>query len=114
MTAKLSTSEKPETREGAEEYDRRASAYRRAGLCDRDAAYAAWRHAVGWLTDQRPPCGECLPVVAMFPQSTADPSWRKHPRGRPGGRSARSSATPGVEGRYSSRTGSTDDQAVAG
>ena len=113
MTTNLPRTALPETVEAAEEFDRRASAYRRAGLCDADAAYAAWRHAVGWLTRQRPPCEPCRRVVAQFPQSTADPAWRKHPRGRAGARSTRSAVVPGVSGCLPLPTGSTDGRQVA-
>ncbi len=85
----------PETLEMAEEWDRRASAYRRAGLCNACASSASTGHALGWLRVPHPPCVACTPIVAEFPQTTIDPAWRKWPQGRPSGPSSRSGAPTG-------------------
>ena len=73
----------PETTEQAEEFDRRKSAYVRAGLCHLCAATASFGHQLGWHRAQYAPCRWCAPIVATFPQETAHAAWRKWPQGRP-------------------------------
>ena len=87
----------PETMEQAKEWDRRKSAYVRAGLCHPCAATASYGHQLGWHRTQYPPCVDCVPVVATFPQETVDPAWRKWPRGRPSVPAMRSAAQPCVQ-----------------
>lgn len=83
---------RPETLTEATEDDRRTAAYRRAGLCGRDASRVSKGHALGFTRLLSGPCGACAPIVASFPQATAHPLWRKWPRGRLSGQPARSSA----------------------
>lgn len=86
----------PETYEMAREWDRRAAAYRRAGLCDPCASSASWGHALGWLRAPTPPCFPCAVVVATFPQETVHPGWRKWPQGRRSVALMRSATRPDV------------------
>lgn len=92
-TTTLSRADRPETMGQALAWDRRRDAYAyRAGLCDRDAAALSWGHSLGFASLTHPPCEECTPVVATFPEETAHPAWRAYTRGRvkaPPGRSAR-------------------------
>lgn len=83
---------RPETLTEAAEDDRRTAAYRRAGLCDRDASHVSKGHAVGFTRLAVGPCAACAQTVATFPQATAHPLWRKWPRGRLSGPSVRSAA----------------------
>ena len=72
MTAAESTKERPETIGQAAAWDRRRDAYAyRAGLCDRDAAALSWGHSLGFASMTHPPCDECAPVVATFPDDPA-------------------------------------------
>lgn len=87
----------PETYEMAREWDRRAVAYRRAGLCDPCASSASWGHAVGWLRVPSPPCSLCAAIVATFPKETVHPAWRKWPQGRRSVAPMRSSTWPDVQ-----------------
>lgn len=95
----------PETPEMAEEWDRRASAYRRAGLCDACASSASYGHQLGWLRVPHPPCHACAPMVATFPARTVDPTWRKWPKGRPSWPSPRSAAEQSMKGADNVLTG---------
>ena len=97
MTA-VTRTQLPESPRAAREYDQIAAFYRREGLCDHCAAHAGHRHSCGWLTDPKPPCSACWPIVQSFPKATADPDWRQHLRGRPSASSAPSAATRGVAG----------------
>jgi len=69
-----SLSRRPETLRGAKTFDATASFYRRAGLCDRCAAMAAWGHSCGFKSVASP-CRRCLDVVAAFPDN-AYGEWR--------------------------------------
>jgi hypothetical protein len=95
----------PETQEQAEEWDRRASSYRRAGLCDACASSASTGHQLGWLRVPHPPCVACAPVVATFPKETADPAWRKWPQGRRSASVTRSAASLGPQASVDVLTG---------
>lgn len=92
-SATLTRAERPEKMGQALAWDRRRDAYAyRAGLCDRDAAALSWGHSLGFASLTHPPCQECAPIVATFPEETSHPSWRAYTRGRvkaPSGRSAR-------------------------
>lgn len=71
----------PETLGQARVWERKNRRYLLAGLCDVDAANAAWGHAEGWGSlDKagRNPCAECQPFVNMFPSPGPRGSkWRK-------------------------------------
>lgn len=68
---------KPETMAQARAFDRKKKRYRRLGLCQPCAAQAAWGHQLGF-GDLRPPCTECLPIVAALPDDGPRGSkWRK-------------------------------------
>ncbi len=86
----------PETIAMAREWDRRAAAYRRAGLCASCASSASWGHALGWHRAPHPPCASCVSVVAAFPDATVHTAWRQWPRGRASVASRRSSHLSGV------------------
>ena len=81
--ATLPRAERSETMGQALAWDRRRDAYAyRAGLCDRDAAALSWGHSLGFASLTHPPCQDCAPIVATFPEETSHPSWRAHTRGR--------------------------------
>ena len=117
LTESLTRTQLPESLRAAREYDQISAFYRRQGLCDHCAAYAGHRHSCGWLTDPRPPCDACWPIIQSFPKATAEPRWRQHLRGRAGGPSAPSVATPGVFGSvelWAASTGTLEGRRVVG
>ena len=101
----------PETYEMAREWDRRAAAYRRAGLCDACASSASWGHALGWLSVPTLPCSPCAGVVATFPKETVNPAWRKWPQGRRRAGLMRSATRSGVQASSEGRTAAKGRQA---
>ncbi len=88
--------DRPETLGEAISDDRRTARYRRAGLCDVCSSRLSKGHAYGFTRALGEPCEACAPIIATFPDATASPSWRKHPRGRLRAPSRRTSATLGV------------------
>ncbi len=88
----------PETMGEAMADDRRTAAYRRAGLCPRCSSHLSKGHAYGFTRIPGDPCGDCVPIIATFPEPTIAPAWRKWPRGRVERPSTRSTAFRGVVG----------------
>jgi len=72
----------PETIGEAIADDRRTASYRRAGLCPRCSSHISKGHAYGFARVPGPPCDDCAPIVATFPDPTVHPLWRTYPRGR--------------------------------
>lgn len=68
-----------ETLEQARTFDRIASRYRKAGLCDTCAAQAAYGHQLGFSKVHRP-CTSCEAQVALYPTVRVN-GWRSFPRG---------------------------------
>ena len=73
---------KPETIHQARDWDRYKNTYLAGGLCHRCSAQAAWGHQCGF-TLIRPPCEECVLLVAALPERAAGAVWRRHGSGRP-------------------------------
>jgi len=96
LPRRMTRTQLPETLGAAREWDRRRNAYAAAGLCDADAATAAWGHSDGWARILHAPCTACAPIVAAMPEDTAHASWRKYSRSRAGAPSVRSTASVGV------------------
>jgi hypothetical protein len=88
----------PETIGEAMADDRRTAAYRRAGLCPRCSSHLSKGHAYGFTRIPGEPCDDCAPIIAMFPEPTVSPSWRKWSRGRVGRACTRPSALRSVAG----------------
>lgn len=68
-------SRQPETPAQAAAWTVAKARYTRAGLCPRCAAQGAWGHQLGF-SNVKPPCDQCQPIVATFPQR-ASASWSK-------------------------------------
>ncbi|MBG6182010.1 hypothetical protein IWX62_003235 [Arthrobacter sp. CAN_A1] len=68
----------PESPSSAREWDKTKAHYMRLGLDSRCAAQAAYGSQDGFST-VRPPCAECLSIVATFPTNEPGP-WRSHSR----------------------------------
>jgi len=66
-----------ETMGQARTFDGRANQYRRAGLCDRCAAQAAFGHQQSFSKVHKP-CPDCLSLVRLFPLDALN-GWRALP-----------------------------------
>jgi hypothetical protein len=95
----------------AAEDDRRTAAYRDAVLCHRCASHLSKGHALGFARAPGRPCADCTPIVALFPEETCHPAWRRWPRGRVGRASGRSAVMRCTRTSTDPRTGLTGGQA---
>lgn len=86
---------KPETVRQAKRWDVSKQAYVRAGLCEYCAGQAAWGHQIGF-TKSHPPCADCAPVVAAFPQvGPAGTEWRRFDSAANAGGTESTGVSPG-------------------
>jgi hypothetical protein len=74
MTSSPKRHWRPETLLQAARWDSRANFYEARGLCRPCAGQAAHGASIGWGR-VRPPCPQCAPIVAQFPNPQHN-GWR--------------------------------------